>query len=89
MLKKIRVNTGNSKVVNGKLFISGLKAVQVSKSKVLGDLINYGSSITFPNLGKLVEYNGSYIRGKSQFFIYIFLLFNFHQIARKGFWWRN
>ena len=88
-MTKIRVNTGNSKVVNGKLFISGLKAVQVSKSKVLGDLINYGNSIVFPNLGKLVEYSGSYIRVKSQFFIYIFLLFNFHQVARKGFWWRK
>jgi hypothetical protein len=65
MSKKIRVNTGNSKVVNGKLFISGLKAVQVSKSKVLGDLINHGNSIVFPNLGKLVEYTGSYIRVKS------------------------
>ena len=54
-MAKIRVNTGNSKVVNGKLFISGLKAVQVSKSKVLGDLINYGNSIVFPNLGKLVN----------------------------------
>ena len=65
MSKKIRVNTGNSKVVNGKLFISGLKVVQVSKSKVLGDLINHGNSIVFPNLGKLVEYTGSYIRVKS------------------------
>ena len=44
------------------MFISGLKAVQVSKSKVLGDLINHGNSIVFPNLGKLVEYTGSYIR---------------------------
>ena len=71
MSKKIRVNITNSKVVNGKLFISGLKAVQVSKSKVLGDLINHGNSIVFPNLGKLVEYTGSYIRvgPKSQFFI--------------------
>ena len=64
-MAKIRVNTGNSKVVNGRLFISGLKAVQVSKSKVLADLIDNGSFVTFPNLGKLVEYNGSYIRVKS------------------------
>ena len=76
MSKKIRVNTGNSKVVNGKLFISGLKAVQVSKSKVLGDLINYGNSITFPNLGKLVEYTGAYIR-VSQFFLFTFSFFNY------------
>ena len=61
-MAKIRVNTGNSKVVNGKLFISGLKAVQVSKSKVLADLIDNGSFVTFPNLGKLVEFKGPFIR---------------------------
>ena len=62
MSKKIRVNQSNSKVLNGKLFITELKALLVSKSKVLGDLINHGNSIVFPNLGKLVEYTGSYIR---------------------------
>jgi len=61
-MAKIRVNTGNSKVVNGKLFISGLKAVQVSKSKVLAELVEYGNSIVYPNIGKLVEYKGAYIR---------------------------
>ena len=76
MSKKIRVNTGNSKVVNGKLFISGLKAVQVSKSKVLGDLINHGNSVVFPKLGKLVEYTGAYIR-VSQFFLFTFSFFNY------------
>ena len=38
--KKIRVNTRNSKVVGGKLFISLLKAQQI-KSVVLQKLINY------------------------------------------------
>ncbi len=60
--KKIRVSTSNSKVMNGRLFISGLKAVLVSKSKVLAELVNHGNSITYPGLGKLVEYNGPYIR---------------------------
>ena len=64
-MAKIRVNTSNSKVVNGRLFISGLKAIQVSKSKVLGDLINYSNSVTFPSIGKLVEYTGAYVRVKS------------------------
>ena len=63
-MAKIRVNTTNSKVMNGKLFITELKAVLVSKSKVLSNLINYGSSANYPGLGKLVEYNGPYIRTK-------------------------
>ena len=62
MAKKIRVNTTNSKVLDGRLFISLLKALQVSKSKVLGELIEYGNSANFPELGKLVEYKGAYIR---------------------------
>ena len=61
-MAKIRVNTGNSKVVNGKLLISGLKAVQVSKSKVLADLFDNATFVTFPNLGKLVEFKGPFIR---------------------------
>ena len=60
--KKIRVSTLNSKVLNGKLFITLLKALQVSKSKVLAELIEYDNSLVFPGLGKLVEYNGAYIR---------------------------
>ena len=64
MAKKIRVNTTNSKVLDGRLFISLLKALQVSKSKVLGELIEYGNSANFPELSKLVEYKGAYIRGQ-------------------------
>ena len=52
MAGKIRVNTTNSKIMNGRLFISGLKAVLVSKSKVLAELVNHGSSIVYPGLGK-------------------------------------
>ena len=62
MSKKIRVNTTNSKVVDGRLFISLLKALQVSKSKVLAELIEYDNNLVFPGLGKLVEYNGAFIR---------------------------
>ena len=61
MNKKIRVNTTNSKVLNGKLFISLLKAQQIT-SKVLKELICYDNSMVYPGLGKLVEYKGSYIR---------------------------
>ena len=61
MAKKIRVNTTNSKVVDGRLFITMLKAQQI-KSVVLQKLIEYGNSIVYPNVGKLVEYKGAYIR---------------------------
>ena len=61
-MAKIRVSTLNSKIMNGRLFISGLKAVLVSKSKVLAELIEYDNSFVYPGIGKLVEYNGPYIR---------------------------
>ena len=61
-MAKIRVNTTNSKVMNGKLFITLLKAVLVSKSKVLAELIEYDNNLTYPGIGKLVQYNGAYIR---------------------------
>ena len=59
--KKIRVNSLNSKVLEGRLFISMLKAQTVT-SKVLSKLIEYGNYINYPGLGKLVEYKGAYIR---------------------------
>ena len=62
-MSKIRVNTTNSKVMNGKLFITELKALLVSKSKVLAELIEYDNNILFKGT-KLVEYNGPYIRLK-------------------------
>jgi hypothetical protein len=61
-MRKIRVNTTNSKVMNGILFISMLKAVLVSKSKVLAELIEYDNNLVYPGMGKLVEYKGAYIR---------------------------
>ena len=61
-MRKIRVNTKNSKVVNGRLFISLLKTQQI-KSVILKKLINYSNSVLFPNMqDKLVEYTGPYIR---------------------------
>ena len=61
-MRKIKVNTKNSKVVNGRLFISLLKAQQI-KSVILKKLINYSNSVLFPNMqDKLVEYTGPYIR---------------------------
>ena len=63
-MAKIRVNVNNSKVVDGRLYISMLKAQQI-KSVVLQKLINYSNSVLFPNMqDRLVEYNGAYIRVK-------------------------
>ena len=36
--------------------------VSTKNSKVLAELVNHGNSITYPGLGKLVEYNGPYVR---------------------------
>ena len=63
-MTKIRVNPSNSKVLSGKLFITELKALLVSKSKVLAELIEYDNNIVFKGT-KLVEYNGPYIRLKA------------------------
>jgi hypothetical protein len=62
-MTKIRVNPSNSKVLAGTLFITELKALLVSKSKVLAELIEYDNNILFKGT-KLVEYNGPYIRLK-------------------------
>jgi hypothetical protein len=60
-MAKIRVNVNNSKVVDGRLFISLLKVQQIT-SKVLQKFINTGSSIIFPGGNRFVEYKGDYIR---------------------------
>ena len=62
-MTKIRVNPSNSKVLAGKLFITELKALLVSKSKVLAELIEYDNNIVFKGT-KLVEYKGAYSRMK-------------------------
>jgi hypothetical protein len=60
-MTKIRVNPSNSKVLNGRLFITELKALLISNSKVLAELIEYDNNIVFKGT-KLVEYKGSYSR---------------------------
>ena len=62
-MSKIRVNKTNSVIIGGKLFITLLKALSVSKSKVLAELVEYDNNIQFPKLkSKLVQYKGPYIR---------------------------
>jgi len=59
-MKKINVNAGNSKMVNGRLFITGLKMQKLGK--LLKEHIVGGSTITHPVLGMLYEYTGPYAR---------------------------
>jgi len=60
-MSKIRLNSENSKVVNGKLFITLLKATQI-KHKLLQDKIEYDNNIVHPQLGKCVQFTGPYTR---------------------------
>jgi len=60
-MKKIRVNFKNSKMVDGQLYISTLKASLI-KFKLLRDKVDWHTSIVYPGLGKLVLYTGEYQR---------------------------
>ena len=60
MKNKINVSQENSKMLGGKLYITGLKmsrlGVKLSESIVKGNTINH------PTLGLMYEYNGPYSR---------------------------
>ena len=57
---RINVNKTNSKVIDGRLFITGMKA-HALKAK-LAEFIVPASTIEYPGMGKLYEYNGPYSR---------------------------
>ena len=60
MSKKINVNATNSKVISGKLFITGLKMSKLSNQ--LSQFIVSGSKVQHPVLGTMYEYNGPFSR---------------------------
>ena len=60
MSKKINVNATNSKVISGKLFITGLKMSKLSNQ--LSQFIVSGSKIQHPVLGTMYEFNGPFSR---------------------------
>ena len=60
-MKKIRVNVKNSKVIDGQLFITELRAISV-KIKDLAERINWHQKVFHPTLGKMLAYSGKYIR---------------------------
>ena len=57
---RINVNASNSKVIGGKLFITGLKMSQL-KAK-LAECIIKGSTVQHPTMGMLYEYDGTFSR---------------------------
>ena len=59
-MNRINVNQENSKVIGGKLFITGLKMSRLSKK--LSECIVKGSTINHPSLGMMYEYEGPYSR---------------------------
>ena len=61
-MSKIRVNTSNSKLVNDKLFINLSKLDSLKKHQ--RENVNDGSSIIHPILGRMVSYEGEFIRIK-------------------------
>jgi hypothetical protein len=61
-MSKIRVNTDNSKLVDGKLFINLLKLDSLKKHQ--RENVNDTSSIVHPILGRMVSYEGEFIRIK-------------------------
>jgi hypothetical protein len=60
MSKKINVNATNSKMIAGKLFITGLKMSQLSNA--LSEFIVKGSTVAHPTLKDMYEYAGPYSR---------------------------
>ena len=58
MNKKIKLNRENGIQIGGKIFISLLKAIQIT-SKVLKEKINYNTHVTLDK--KYVQYSGGIV----------------------------
>ena len=57
---RINVNKNNSKLIDGRLFITGMKA-HALKPKLV-EFIVQASTVNYPGMGKLYEFNGPYSR---------------------------
>lgn len=60
MKSTIRLNEKNSKIMNGRVFITALKAKNINS--ILQGFLNEGSKINHPKMGMLIEYTGPYTR---------------------------
>jgi hypothetical protein len=61
---KIRLNPTNSKVINGKVYITAMKAHKLNH--LLSGYVNNSCKINHPTLGLLIEYTGPYTRRSQQ-----------------------
>ena len=59
-MKKVNLNSTNSKVINGVVFVTALKVQAMSK--LLLELVEYSNNITHPKLGKMYQYEGPFSR---------------------------
>tara|TARA_R100001463_G_scaffold60758_1_gene113365 strand:+ start:273 stop:461 length:189 start_codon:yes stop_codon:yes gene_type:complete len=59
-MAKVNLNPENSKIVNGDVFITALKATQMSKQ--LYDQCEPANRINHPKLGLMYQYYGPYSR---------------------------
>lgn len=59
-MAKVNLNPENSKIVNGDVFITPLKAQMMSK--VLYDQVEPANRINHPKLGLMYQYYGPYSR---------------------------
>jgi hypothetical protein len=59
-MSKINVNSKNSKLIDGRLFITGLKMSALSK--LLSEFVKHGNTVNHPTLGMLYEFEGPYSR---------------------------
>ena len=60
MSNKINVNATNSKMIDGKLFITGLKMNKLGNA--LTEFIVRGNTTEYPGLGKMYQYDGPFSR---------------------------
>tara|TARA_R100000734_G_C3297241_1_gene88276 strand:- start:602 stop:793 length:192 start_codon:yes stop_codon:yes gene_type:complete len=60
MSYKVNLNSENSKIVNGDVFVTALKATQMSKQ--LYDQVEPANRINHPKLGLMYQYYGPYSR---------------------------
>jgi len=58
---KIRVNKTNSKMVNGKLFITKDKAYKLNPSQ-FEKHVKLQNKINYPGVGEMIEYSDEYSR---------------------------
>lgn len=60
MIKKLEVNSENSKIIGGDLYITAVLAQKLVKGQKSS--VDSSSKVNFPGIGQLVKYNGEFNR---------------------------